>query len=207
MNPKAEIVTMNREGLAAFVLELKRTKIRHQLPQIPEEKLDKAVEVWEQQQRDIVERHRNTPAEPDDVGAMILVKAKMYDASANLMAARFKSVRSYLGSLNRDINEGRVEAYREDMRKGKWWFTPDPIVVTATGEIINGQHRLLAVESLAHADAGRVEGKSNFVPDDYTAPQFVVVWGVDKRAAILIDEARRTANDRRDIALRFASAA
>jgi len=35
-------------------------------------------------------------------------------------------------------------------------------------------------------------------------PQFVVVWGVDKRAAILMDEARRTTTDRRDIAMRFA---
>src|SRR5262245_26525176 len=147
MNPRAEIVTMNQDGLKGFIHELKRTKIRHQHPEVPEDKLDVAIEMWEQNQRDIVEQHRNTRDKSDDGRVMAAMTAEMYDASANCMAARFASVRFYLGSLNRDINEGRVAAYGTDMEKGKWWFTPDPIVVTDTGEIINGQHRLLAVES------------------------------------------------------------
>jgi len=124
------------------------------------------------------------------------IKTAMREEQANLMRAMFASVRSYLGGLNRDINAGRVTTYGTDMEKGKWWFTPDPIVVTDTGEIINGQHRLLAVERAL------AEGQMK----DDAAPSFVVVWNVDKKAAILMDEARRTATDRRDIAVRFAGA-
>jgi hypothetical protein len=101
-----------------------------------------------------------------------------------------------IGPLNRTIIPARVNEYRNAMWRGEWWFTPDPIVVTDEGHIINGQHRLLASVEALPDDAGEVK----------PPPQFVVVWGVDKRAAILMDEARRTATDRRDIALRFASA-
>ncbi len=100
--------------------------------------------------------------------------------------------RHYIGALNREVNDARVREYEAAMKRGEWWFTPDPIVVTDTGDIINGQHRILAAEDLFDS------------PDK--APQFVVVWGVDKRAALLMDEARRTATDRRDIALRYARA-
>jgi hypothetical protein len=191
MSPRAEIVTMNREGLAAFIRELKRTKIRHRHPELPKNKLDAAVELWEQQQRNIVVEMRTKPLQE---GAIIDIRAICADEAE----ARFASVKFYLGGLNRDINEGRVQAYRADMEQGKWWFTPDPVVVTDTGEIINGQHRLLAVEPLANRPK---DEDTSFV-----APQFVVVWNVDKKAAILMDEARRTATDRRDIALRFAGA-
>jgi hypothetical protein len=103
-----------------------------------------------------------------------------------------------IGPLNRTIVPSRVNEYRNAMWRGEWWFTPDPIVVTNEGDIINGQHRLLAaVEALPTKDD----------KDPKTPPQFVVVWNVDKRAAILMDEARRSSTDRRDIALRYAAGA
>ena len=201
MNPRTEIVTMNREGLAAFMRELKRVKLRHHhadaLAEVPESKLDKALDIliaaWEREQAETVEKHRHPEeGEGTDKDAMMrALQAQMRDASANLMALRFASIEFYLGKLNRDINKGRVEAYRADMAAGRWWFTPDPVVVTDTGDIINGQHRLLAVE--------RAELK-----EGVATPSFIVVWGVDKKAAILMDEARRTSTDRRDIALRYA---
>jgi hypothetical protein len=195
MSPKAEIVTMDRAGLTGFIHELKRMRIRQQFPQLSDEKLDKGVEIWEQQHRDRVDEMRNH-VEKERPGSIIdgVLRRELNNAKADLLAATFASVKFYLGKLNRDINDNRVYAYRDDMAAGKWWFTPDPIVVTTTGEIINGQHRLLAVEdALAKGEMSE-------------APQFVVVWNVDKKAAILMDEARRTSTDRRDIAVRFATA-
>jgi hypothetical protein len=123
-----------------------------------------------------------------------LLAVELAEMNADRLANAFNSIRFYLGTLNRDVNDARVAAYRAEMDNGAWWFTPDPVVVADTGDILNGQHRLLAVEAALTNDSLK------------TAPQFVVVWGVDKRAALLMDEARRTATDRRDIALRYARA-
>jgi hypothetical protein len=120
------------------------------------------------------------------------------------------TVATCIGPLNRPINPGRVDAYCEDMKFGRWWFTPDPIVVTTAGYVINGQHRLLAAEELVddfQEKTARARERQQELPAPPQWPQFVVVWGVDKKAAILMDEARRTATDRRDIAVRFAGAA
>jgi hypothetical protein len=118
--------------------------------------------------------------------------------TTTLVGAPADGVAGHIGSLNRTVNPNRVNEYRNAMWRGEWWFTPDPIVVTDESFIINGQHRLLAAEEVA-----------NSVKEDEPekhAPTFVIVWNVDKRAAILMDEARRTETDRRDIALRFAGA-
>ncbi len=212
MTPKAEIITMTKQGLANFILELKRTKLRHQMPyktfvasrdgqdgldaDAYARHIDAAVTKWEQKQQQIVEDARK-PKDSKPEGIMAGLNQAIRDGNADLLAATFNSVRFYLGKLNRNVNQSRVLAYWTDMQDGKWWFTPDPVVVTDDGSIINGQHRLLAVEGAL----GRDE------LTDENAPSFVVVWGVDKRAAILMDEARRTTSDRRDITIRFASAA
>ena len=77
------------------------------------------------------------------------------------------------------------------MASGRWVFSPDPIVVSEEGYLLNGQHRLLAASSS--------EWKGH-------APQFVVVWGIDKKCALLMDEAQRSAQDRRHIAISCAEA-
>jgi len=221
---------MTTQGLAEFILELKRTQIRYQMPlaafvaagfkllakrkanniakkefqkpAVQREKyarhIDASIAAWEQQQRDSIEKERE-PSKDSRPGSILNdpdIAARLGNYRADSLTAAFNSVRFYLGDLNRDVNDGRVAAYGTDMENGKWWFTPDPIVVTDEGAIINGQHRLLAVERALS------EGKLT----DAAAPQFVVVWDVDKRAAILMDEARRTTTDRRDIAIRYASA-
>jgi len=118
-----------------------------------------------------------------------------YPMSSNGGVDAYRAV--MIGALNRDVVPSRVREYHGAMLRGDWWFTPDPIVVTDEGDIINGQHRLLAaLEALPEKDD----------TDPRPAPQFVVVWGVDKRAAILMDESRRSTTDRRDIAMRFARA-
>jgi hypothetical protein len=226
MQPRAEVLTMTKKGLSDFLLELKRTQVRHLEPRAKYEQMmmkapkkktppydvyiDRLVAAWEDKQRALVEEKRNSagPQHLPDPTKRRANGRPVYDpepfdidkataaSEAKLLAVTFNSVRFYVGTLNRDVNDGRVAAYGTDMENGKWWFTPDPIVVTDEGNIINGQHRLLAVE--------RILTEHNPLPDRFVPPQFVVVWGVDKRAAILMDEARRTATDRRDIALRFA---
>ena len=47
---------------------------------------------------------------------------------------------------NRRINEGRLLAYTKDMINGKWKEgTAEPIKISKTGIILDGQHRLLAI--------------------------------------------------------------
>ena len=166
---EAEIITASLEGLQAFVDKLKAVRAAH-----PE-------------------------ARQKGVKEMARIKLNMGSAFPHfpIHSGSYDSViGSFLGPLNRTVIPARIHTYLYDMTYGEWWFTPDPIVVTDEGAIINGQHRLLAAERALS------EGL-----DDAKAPRFVVVWGVDKRAAILMDEARRTASDRHDIALRFARSA
>jgi hypothetical protein len=97
-------------------------------------------------------------------------------------------------ALNRDQNPVRAHGYALDMLDGRWWFAPDPVVFTDTALLANGQHRALALSVVEPIAAGRL--------DDLA---FVLVTGVDAKAALIIDEARRTANDRRDITIAFAT--
>jgi hypothetical protein len=98
-----------------------------------------------------------------------------------------------LSDLNRPISFARSDLYAEEMAAGRWYFTPDPIVITDEGYVVNGQHRLGAADAIDWSQAGEV-------------PQFLVVWGVDKKTALLMDEAKRSADDRRHIALSYAGA-
>jgi hypothetical protein len=98
-----------------------------------------------------------------------------------------------LSDLNRPISRARTDLYAEEMEAGRWYFTPDPIVITDEGYVVNGQHRLAAADAVDWSEAGEV-------------PQFLVVWGVDKKTALLMDEAKRSADDRRHIALSYATA-
>jgi hypothetical protein len=97
-----------------------------------------------------------------------------------------------LSDLNRPISRARTDLYAEEMEAGRWYFTPDPIVITDGGYVVNGQHRLAAADAVDWSEAEDV-------------PQFVVVWGVDKKTALLMDEAKRSADDRRHIALSYAT--
>lgn len=48
-------------------------------------------------------------------------------------------------SANRKLRTHRVGQYALIMQNGGWLLTGDAIVITAEGELINGQHRLMAV--------------------------------------------------------------
>jgi hypothetical protein len=98
-----------------------------------------------------------------------------------------------LSDLNRPISLARTDLYADEMEAGRWYFTPDPIVITDEGYVVNGQHRLGAADAVDWSQSADV-------------PQFLVVWGVDKKTALLMDEAKRSADDRRHIALSYATA-
>lgn len=46
---------------------------------------------------------------------------------------------------NRKISPSNVNGYARDMMNGAWEFTADPIQFDENGDLLNGQHRLLAV--------------------------------------------------------------
>jgi hypothetical protein len=57
---------------------------------------------------------------------------------------------------NRDVNGHRAAEYAEAMLRGQWWFTPDPLVFSTEGYILNGQHRIIALLSNQTPKYGRV---------------------------------------------------
>jgi hypothetical protein len=164
-----------------------------------EESAVEGVRLWREKNLEVIEEGHQKRLEAarreygeGELGRM-MVELKM--STLSTQAASVDQIRNYLGKLNRDVSDSRVDEYYTAMLKGTWWFTPDPVVVTDDGYIINGQHRLIAAEKLADIDK---EGSR-------TPPTFVVVWGVDKKAALLMDEAKRSADDRRSIAVRYAT--
>jgi hypothetical protein len=183
MNYKVEIVTATTAGLKKLMRDIQR--VRDERPKPNEELAGRRQSARHHGRvKSRMAGGRNVP---------IVLTAKNGSTSLTLDGGD-PGPAAYIGPLNREVNMSRVDDYRVAMMRGEWWFTPDPVVVTNEGDIINGQHRLLAAWKFA-ADK----------EPEHVVPQFVVVWGVDKRAALLIDEARRTGTDRRDIALRFAA--
>jgi len=71
---------------------------------------------------------------------------------------------------NRTINYRRVVMYARDMRAGKWLLTHQGIAFGEDGDLLDGQHRLLAV-----IEAG--------VP-----VRFTITRGLDKSAQMLVDK-------------------
>jgi hypothetical protein len=55
--------------------------------------------------------------------------------------------RQYLDSNreNRTIRKARVESYAEQMKRGQWQITGDPVRFDPQGRLLDGQHRLLAL--------------------------------------------------------------
>jgi hypothetical protein len=98
-----------------------------------------------------------------------------------------------LTALNRPFSEARADLYAEEMLAGRWYTSPDPIVISKGGYVINGQHRLVAASMIRWEEGDEI-------------PLFLVVWGFDEKTALLMDEAKRNTTDRRAIALGYATA-
>lgn len=144
--------------------------------------------------------------------------------------------RSSVTDLNRDLNDRKVRAYLSAMIAGEWVLAPDAVAITAEGLVINGQHRLEAARRYGTAiaaihsaigegregaearingvlmDAGiRTQAAADYLLDiirgQNPGPQFIVAWNITKDAALFMDEAARSTDDRRTIALRYAQVA
>jgi hypothetical protein len=117
-----------------------------------------------------------------------------------------------LWELNRDLNPKRAFNFLDDMVNERWWFTPDPLVISPQGRMLNGQHRALAIvvrnyhplTPFKETEDGKKVVDDAWIRERFEPIQFVLVTGVEERAALLLDEARRTASDRRAIAMRYA---
>lgn len=89
-----------------------------------------------------------------------------------------------LNRNNRIPRDSRVAKYREDMECGRWLFAGDPIRFDTAGNLIDGQHRLLA---LAEA---QIEGIT-----------FFVIRGLPTSAQGVMDQgAKRTPGDQLSMA-------
>jgi hypothetical protein len=81
---------------------------------------------------------------------------------------------------NRDIRPQLVDRYAEEMQAGRWrTVLSDPIAITSAGQVLNGQHRIAAVEEV---DWSSVEN----------IPSFLVIWGASSDEALYADRSRRT---------------
>jgi hypothetical protein len=73
-------------------------------------------------------------------------------------------------TVNRRLTEKRMLAMREDMEQGRWLQTGEPIKISRTGDLLDGQHRL---QALAKAKVRSIE--------------FLVVYGLNNEAQALMD--------------------
>lgn len=78
--------------------------------------------------------------------------------------------------VNRKLRASTVAAYQRDMQQGRWSFTGEPIQISRTGALLNGQHRMSA---LAKCKSKRVVDKG--IP-------FVLVTGLPDEAQTLMDQ-------------------
>lgn len=80
---------------------------------------------------------------------------------------------------NRRLRDARIAKYRGDMEEGRWTFAGDPIRFDVNGNLVDGQHRLLALADAAVSGVG-----------------FLVIRGLPPEAQSVMDQgAKRTAGD------------
>lgn len=75
---------------------------------------------------------------------------------------------------NRRPAPGVVERYRNDMIEGRWLFAADPIRFDQLGNLIDGQHRLMALAGCP----------------DHISLQFLVVTKLDNATQMVMDQGR-----------------
>lgn len=93
----------------------------------------------------------------------------------------------YLGinTNNRNIRESKVRKYTADMLRGEWLETGEPIKVSKTGTLLDGQHRLLALVRAA-AQGMFIDGQELESQPDIQIP-FFVITGLDDIAQQAMD--------------------
>lgn len=76
---------------------------------------------------------------------------------------------------NRNVSSPIVLRYRRDMEMGNWDFAADPIRFDQDGNLLDGQHRLLALSKC---------------PEDLHLP-FLVVEGLNQDSQLVMDQGRK----------------
>lgn len=69
----------------------------------------------------------------------------MFEAKVEKITPKLAEKYLEKNTNNRNINRNRVLQYAKDMQEGMWLFSGDPIKFSKSGEMIDGQHRLLAI--------------------------------------------------------------
>lgn len=65
-------------------------------------------------------------------------------------------------SFNRPVSSARVITLANEMRTGKWQLNGEPIIISETGKLLDGQHRLYAImEAKKHVEMCIVRGASD----------------------------------------------
>lgn len=90
-------------------------------------------------------------------------------------------------TLNRPLSDRRVKRIAEQILSGKWRYNGDTIKVAASGDVLDGQHRLWAV----------IEAKKPV--------ETIVVYGIEKEAFSTIDTLRKPRSGSDVLALAGAS--
>lgn len=93
----------------------------------------------------------------------------------------------YLGinTHNRSIRESKVNKYARDMLTGNWLETGEPLKISNTGVLLDGQHRLHAL--VRAADQGLPFGRDPLDPQPDIQIPFFVVTGLDDIAQQAMD--------------------
>lgn len=95
--------------------------------------------------------------------------------------------------FNRELHPPRVQEYAAEMVAGNWRdLLSDPISITATGQVVNGQHRIAAASLVKW--------------EDEPGPAFLVIWNADPREAEHADGANRTHRDSKTISRKLLDA-
>lgn len=95
------------------------------------------------------------------------VESEIVDVTPEMAAEWLKDT-----TINRHLRPKVVAAYRRDMEHGRWEFTGEAIQRSASGALLNGQHRLTA---LAEAEGVK-------------SVQMLVVSGLPDRSQTLMDQ-------------------
>lgn len=78
-------------------------------------------------------------------------------------------------SRNRTIRRQIIDKYRRDMLTGNWAYTADPIRFSASGVLLDGQHRLTAIAS---------------INDDAFSVPMLIVTGLPDESQMYMDQGR-----------------
>jgi hypothetical protein len=74
--------------------------------------------------------------------------------------------------VNRNLRERVHQAYRKDMEDGRWTMTGEPIQISESGSLLNGQHRMTAL-----ANCTKTEGV-----------YLLTVRGLEEKTQLLMDQ-------------------